>query len=80
MMYSELVGDCEGSIEDPNTDRIEDSKLSSGCFTGEQGLCQELDLKIFMLHSGGVLLCPEILSDVEFRGNGLISLAEEILR
>lgn len=80
MVYSELVGDCEGSVEDTITDRIEDSKLSSGCFTGEQGLCQELDLKVFMLHSGGVLLCPEILSDVEFRGNGLISLAEEILR
>lgn len=48
VMYSELVGDCEGSVEDPNTD----SKLSSGCFTEEQGLRQDLDLKIFMLHSG----------------------------
>ena len=52
VMYSELVGDCEGRVEDPNTDRIADSKLSSACFTGEQGLCQELNLKIFMLHTG----------------------------
>lgn len=26
------------------------------------------------------MFCPEILSNVEFKGNGLISLAEEILR
>lgn len=48
VMYTELVGDCEGSVEDPNTDRIVDSKLC----TGKQGLCQELDLKILMLHTG----------------------------